>query len=77
MLSLTAVLVGCSMVLAQMVSVTSLKNKRRMNRELRARNKRGSAFATIEFATYSQSILVAYWQSTNLVMMGRADIIER
>ena len=77
MLSLTAVLVGCSMVLAQIVSETSLKNKRRLNREFRGRNKRGSAFATFEFATYSHSILVAYWQSTNLVMMSRAGTIER
>ena len=65
------------MVLAQMVSVASLKNKRRINREFRARNKRGSTFATIEFATYDHSILIAYWQSTNLVMMGRAGIIGR
>ena len=77
MLSFTAVLVGCSMVLAQIVAVTSLKNKRRLNREFRARNKRGSAFATFEFTTYSHSILVAYWQSKNLVMMSREGTIER
>ena len=76
MLSFTAVLVGCSMVLAQIVAVT-LKNKRRLNREFRARNKRGSAFASFEFTTYSHSILVTYWQRTNLVMMSREGTIER
>ena len=73
MLSLTAVLVGCSMVSTNDIGdFFKEQQENKINREFRARNKQGS-----EFATHNHIILVAYWQSANLVMMDRAGIVER